>query len=62
MANKQVVVDDPYQGDINPGTIDGAKLYLKATASIPEEDKFDRKISTAAKFLDHMRRDANSFG
>jgi len=57
-----VFVDDPYHGNINPGTTDGAKLYLKATASIPEEDKFDLNISSAQKFLDLMRRDSTNFG
>ena len=57
-----VFVDDPYHGDINPGTTDGAKLYLKATAAIPEDDKFDLNFSSAQKFLDRMRRDANNFG
>ena len=62
MAQNQVFVDDPFQGDINPGTTEGAKLYLKATSVIPEEDKFDLNISTAQKFLDLIRRDANNFG
>ena len=62
MVQNQVFVDDPYQGDINPGTTDGSKLYLKATASITEEDKFDLNISTAQKFLDLMRREDNNFG
>jgi len=61
-APPMVFVDDPYHGNINPGTTDGAKLYLKATASIPEEDKFDLNISSAQKFLDLMRRDSNNFG
>lgn len=61
-VNNLIFVDDPYQGNINPGTTDGAKLYLKATAAIPEEDKFDLNISSAQKFLDLMRRDSNNFG
>ena len=60
--NNVLFVDDPYQGDINPGTTDGAKLYLKATAVISDENKFDLSITTAQKFLDLMRRDANNFG
>ena len=55
-------VDDPFHGNINPGTITGAQLYLKATASISEEDKFDLNISTAQKFLDLMTQDADAFG
>ena len=61
VQNNIVFVDDPYQGDINPGTTDGAKLYIKATAAIPEDEKFDLTISTAQKFLDLMQRDSNNF-
>ena len=53
---------DPFYGNINPGTKIGAQLYLKATASISEDDKFDLKISTAQKFLDLMTQDADAFG
>ena len=55
-------IDDPFDGNINPGTKTGAQLYLKATASIPEQDKFDLNISTAQKFLDFMTQDADAFG
>lgn len=61
-ANNIVFVDDPYQRDINPGSTDGTKLYHKATAAIPEDEKFDLTISSAQKFLDLMRKDLNSFG
>ena len=57
-----VFVDDPYHGDSNRGTTNGAKLYLKATAAIPEDDKFDLNISSSQKFLDLMRKDSNNFG
>ena len=40
-------VSDPFQGNINPGTSDGAKLYMKATTSIDDEDKFNVNISNA---------------
>ena len=55
-------IDDPFQGNINPGTKTGAQLYLKATAAIAEEDKFDLNISSAQKFLDLMTLDADAFG
>ena len=41
LAPNLVFVDDPFKGNINPGTAEGAKLYLKATASISEDDKFE---------------------
>ena len=62
VQNNLVFVDDLYQGDINPGTTDGAKLYIKATAAIPEDEKFDLTILMAQKFLDLMQRDSNNFG
>lgn len=57
-----VFVDDPFKGNINPGTSDGAKLYMKATAVTDEEDKFDINIDNAHTFLKHMTRDTNNFG
>ena len=62
VQNNLVFVDDHYQGDINPGSTDGAKLYIKGTAAIPEDEKFDLTISATLKFLDLMRRDSNNFG
>ena len=38
MAAALQFLDDPFKGSINPGTVEGAKLYLKATASISEDD------------------------
>ena len=55
-------IDDPFHGNINPGTKTGAQLYLKATAAISEEDEFDLNISSAQKFLDLMTQDADAFG
>jgi len=57
-----IFVDDPFKGRINPGTSEGAKLYMKATAKIDEDDKFDVNIENAQKFLDKMTRDTNTFG
>ena len=55
-------IDDPFHGNINPGTKTGAQLYLKATAVTKEEDKFDLNMSSAQKFLDLMTQDADAFG
>ena len=55
-------IDDPFYGNINPGTKTLAQLYLKATASISEEDKCDLNISSAQKFLDLMTQAADAFG
>ena len=62
MAAALQFVDDPFKGNINPGTAEGAKLYLKATASISDDDKFEIKITSAQKFVDVVTKDANTFG
>ena len=38
------------------------KLYLKATASISVDDKFEINITLAQKFADMVTKDANNFG
>ena len=62
MAAVQQFVDDPFKENINPGAFEGAKLYLKATASILEDDKFEINITCAQKFVDMVSKDANNFG
>ena len=57
-----LLFDDSFKGNINPGTLDRAKLYMKATASIDDDDTFDVNISNAQNFLDQMTRDTNTFG
>ena len=54
-------IDDPFHGNMNPGIKKGSQLYLKATAALPEEDKFILNMSSAQKFLDLMTQDADSF-
>ena len=62
MAAALQFVDDPFKGNINPGTAEGAKLYLKASASISDDDKFEINITSADKFVDVVTKDANTFG
>ena len=62
MAAAAQFVDDPFKGNINPGTSDGAKLYLKATANTAEDDKFEITITSAQKFVDMVTKDTNNFG
>ena len=62
MAAAAQFVDDPFKGNINPGTSDGAKLYLKATASTKEDDKIEINITSAQKFVDMVTKDTNNFG
>lgn len=46
-----VFVDDPFKGNINPGTSDGAKLHMRATTKVSQDDKFVININNAQKFL-----------
>ena len=59
---QEIFAVDPYNGNINPGNSEGAKLYMKATASMKEDDKFSINIDTSHKFLEAMTRDTNNFG
>ena len=54
--------DDPFRGNIQPGTTEGQKLYLKAIAKINDDDKYEVNIENAQKCLDDMSKDANNFG
>ena len=38
VAQPDEFIDDPLEGNINPGTKTGSQLYLKATESIPGEE------------------------
>lgn len=62
MAAAAQFVDGPFKGNINPGTSDGAKLYLKATASTAEDDKIEITVTSAQKFVDMVTKDTNNFG
>ena len=57
-----IFVDDPFKGNINPGTSDGAKLYIKVTTELDEDDKYEINIENAQKFLDQMTRETNNYG
>ena len=59
---QEIFAVDPYDGNINPGSSEGAKLYMKATAPMKDEDKFSINIDTSHKFLEAMTRDTNNFG
>ena len=48
-APNLVFVDDPFKRNINPRTSEGAKLYMKATASIEDDNKFNNNIKNAPK-------------
>jgi len=62
MAAANMWTDGPFRGNIQPGTTEGQKLYLKAIAEIDDDDKYEVNIENALKFLDEMSKDVNNFG
>ena len=52
---------DPFQGNINPGTTEGQKLYLKATAPLPTSERIAVVQSKVRQFMDMIETDSNDF-
>ena len=53
---------NPFRGDINPGTSEGLRLFLKATEPRDEEDRFDLKTDNAKALMDHLLQVSGRFG
>ena len=51
---------NPFLGNINPGTSEGAKLYNKATAAIEDKITISQKI--ARDIQTHFEIDSSNFG
>ena len=58
----ETFVTDPYQGNINPGSSDGAKLYKTATEALPDGKKIEIILKNAHLLLRQLIDDANRFG
>ena len=43
MAATEIFLEDPYEGDINPGTSEGSKLFEKATKALDKSDRIQTK-------------------
>ena len=56
----QVFVTNPYHGKINPGTSDGQKLYLKATAE--RTPRLTIKQENVKEIIATFEKDSRSFG
>ena len=52
----EVFALNPYAADVNPSSYDGGKLYLNATAELPEKDKIKVSIENGPKVRDHFER------
>ena len=50
-----VFVTDPFQGDINPGTYEGSKLFRSATT-------IEITLTNAHLFLNQFKKDADAYG
>ena len=55
------LLTNPFEGDINPGSAAGSKLYLKATESLSEKERFECETKNAHKILQAFNRDASKF-
>jgi hypothetical protein len=53
---------NPFNGDINPTTSNGLKLYQAGTAARSDTSKLSATIAKSKFFLDAMRDDATKFG
>ena len=57
-----VFVTDPFQGDINPGTSEGSKLFRSATTELEKENKIEITLTNAHLFLNQFKKDADAYG
>ena len=55
-------VEDPFEGDINPGDSNGQKLYTMATAERSMDAKITISQAEVVNVMNLFRRDSNSFG
>ena len=53
---------DPFEGDINPGTFSGQKLYTLATAELKKEEIIFIAQENVSDIMSAFCYDANSFG
>ena len=54
-------LSDPFEGDINPGTADGAKLFATATKDRAKEDLLMISQSKVTDIMSSFRHDSNMF-
>ena len=62
VTTTETFVADPYQGNINPGSSDGAKLYKTATEALPDGKKIEIILKNSHQLLRQLIDDANRFG
>ena len=55
-------LSDPFEGDINPGTTAGQKLYTLATADRKKEELLSISQENVSTIMSAFRHDSNSFG
>ena len=57
-----IYLSDPFEGDINPGTSTGQKLYTLATADRKKEELVSISQENVSNIMSAFRHDSNSFG
>ena len=55
-------VEDPFEGNINPGDSNDQKLFTMATAERAKDAKIIVSQAEVVNVMKHFRRDSNSFG
>ena len=55
-------LSDPFEGDINPGSATGQKLYTLATADRKKDELLSVSQDNVSVIMSAFRHDANSFG
>ena len=53
---------DPFEGEINPGSTSGQKLYTLATADRKKEELLLVAQENVSEIMSEFRHDSNSFG
>ena len=55
-------LSDPFEGDINPGSVSGQKLYTLGTADRKKDEILSVAQENVSAIMSAFRHDANSFG
>ena len=55
-----IILNDPFEGDINPGSVSGQKLYTLATADFKKEDLLFIAQENVSNIISNFHHDSNS--
>jgi len=54
--------ENPFRGEINPGTSEGLKLFLNATKTLNKDEMLDLKTGNAKALMDHLVKACSAYG